>query len=148
MPKESERCCTRPSLTEANNLFCESHTIFWLILLPKAQETSIGPIRKTLSVDPAISNFEIDMGRQKFKMCKSLQIGARRLRNKAATFRPAYLQHAGSNYPHGLLRVAQAVFQRTRVLCGYQIFGAHHFIQKLYEIRVSKDKLPTLLFQP
>ena len=72
---------SRPSLTEVENLFCESHTIFWLILLPKAQETSIGPIRKTLSVDPAISNFEIDMGRQKFKMCKSLQIGARRLRN-------------------------------------------------------------------
>ena len=56
---------------------------------------------------------------------------------KAATFRPANPQHAGSNYPHGLLRVAQAIFQRTRVLRGYQIFGTHHFIQKLYEIRVS-----------
>ena len=70
------------------------------------------------------------------------------VRNKAATFRPANPQHAGSNYPHGLLRVAQAIFQRTRVLRGYQIFGTHHFIQKLYEIRVSKDKLPALLFQP
>ena len=57
--------------------------------------------------------------------------------SKAATFRPANPQHAGSNYPHGLLRVAQAIFQRTRVLRGYQIFGTHHFIQKLYEIRVS-----------
>ena len=39
---------TRPSLTEAENLFCGSHTIFWLILLPKARATNIAPIRKKL----------------------------------------------------------------------------------------------------
>ena len=43
--------------------------------------------------------------------------------SKAATFRPAYPQHAGSNYPQGILRVAQAIFQRKRVVRGYQIFG-------------------------
>ena len=73
---------TGPSLTEAENLFCGLHTICLLILLPKSRETSIGPIRQTLSVDPAISYLEIAMGRQKFKMCKSLQIGARKLLNE------------------------------------------------------------------
>ena len=68
--------------------------------------------------------------------------------NKAATFRPAYPQHAGSNYPQGVLRVAQGIFQRMRVVRGYQIFGLFLEMQKLYEIRVSKNKLPALLFKP
>ena len=63
------------------------------------------------------------------------------LHTKAATFPPAYPQHAGSNYPQGILRVAQAIFQQTRVLRGYQIFGTHHFIHKLYGIRVFNDEL-------
>ena len=75
-------CSTRPSLTEVKKLFCGSHTIFWLNLLPKARQTSIGPIRKkTWSLDTAISNFEIAMGHQKYKKCKSLQMGARKLRH-------------------------------------------------------------------
>ena len=37
----------RPSLIEVENLFCRSHTIFFLILLPTARDTSIGPIRKS-----------------------------------------------------------------------------------------------------
>ena len=61
---------------------------------------------------------------------------------KAATFRPRYLQHAGSNYTQGTLRVAQGIYQRTRVVRKYQILGLFLVIQKLYEIRVSKDKLP------
>ena len=63
----------RPSLTEVENLFWKSYTISWLILLHKARETSIGPIRK--KVDPAISKFEIAMEGRKIKMCKSLQMG-------------------------------------------------------------------------
>ena len=75
------RCSTRPSLTQVENFFCGSQAIFWLILLPKARETSIGPIRKTLSLDPAISNFKSAVGRQKIEMCKSLQMGVRKLEN-------------------------------------------------------------------
>ena len=59
----------------------EKYKVQLLILLPKARETSIGPIRKKLSVDPATSNFEIAMGGRKIKMCKSLQIWASKLRN-------------------------------------------------------------------
>ena len=62
---------------------------------------------------------------------------------KAAT---AYPQHVGSNYPRDIFRVAQAIFQQTRVLCGYQFFGTHRFVQKLYEIRMSNDELPATLF--
>ena len=65
---------------------------------------------------------------------------------KAATFRPAYPQYVGSNYTQGLLRVAQAIFPQTRMLRGYQVFGTHDFIQKLYEIRVSNEELPAILF--
>ena len=46
---DGENVCTiRASLTEVKNLFRKSHTIFWLILLPKAREASIEPIRKKL----------------------------------------------------------------------------------------------------
>ena len=79
------------------------------------------------------------------KVKPTLEAGAS---SKAATFRPAYPQHAGSNYPQGILRVEQAIFQRTRVVRGYQIFGLFLEIQRLYKIRVSKDKLPALLFKP
>ena len=73
----------RPSRTEVE-IFFASHTIFWLILLPKARESSIGPIwKKTLSVDPAISNFEIVNGTSKIQNVQIwiLQMGARKLRN-------------------------------------------------------------------
>ena len=71
---------SRPSLTEVESV-CGLHTIFWLMLFPKARETSIGPIRKFLLVDPAISSFEIAMGGRKIKIYKSLKMGARNLQN-------------------------------------------------------------------
>ena len=52
-------------------------------------------------MDPAVSHFEIVLGRQKFRMCKSLQMGARKLPNderipnlvsefKSTTFDPPF----------------------------------------------------------
>ena len=48
VPQRRPSCGSRPSLTEVGNLFYGSHTIFWLILLPKARKASIGPIRKKI----------------------------------------------------------------------------------------------------